>query len=279
MVRLAHVVVVVSALLASSGSASACCLWPFGGWWGAGYAPVSPYGYQSAGYYPAWNGPVASGYYSAGYYSAGYGSACCATSCCDPCCGGCSTGSCGSDCSGTSSSGTLKPSTDPNFNKSDYDDKNDTRSRRSRDLDNESLDPPAPRDDKGTIDDFRNMGSTDTQDDNGMFRDNEADQINKKPPMDDSIKLDPVDDTEKKDDFLQPEGRDPQASRSRGVTLASRSSGLSEVLGPKRLASRSLLTTPVNRGSAFAGKAGSRNNAERPVRWISAPPADGQVRL
>ena len=107
-------------VLSAAAPASACCLWPFGGWWGAGYSPGYGYGatypaysagYYSAGYYPS------SGYYSAGYASS---SACCATSCCDPC-GGSSCGS-SSSCVGTTPSGTLKPAADDKFERKSYED-------------------------------------------------------------------------------------------------------------------------------------------------------------
>ena len=37
MKRLLTAFMVLGVLVSCAGSASACCLWPFGGWWGAGY--------------------------------------------------------------------------------------------------------------------------------------------------------------------------------------------------------------------------------------------------
>ncbi len=110
---LVRAVLSAACIVSTAVPASACCLWPFGGWWGAGYAPGYGYGpgYPAAGYYA----PTV-GYYSAGYAGYATSSACCATNCCDPC-----GSSCGSSCVGTTPSGTLKPSADDKFDRSKYD--------------------------------------------------------------------------------------------------------------------------------------------------------------
>jgi hypothetical protein len=157
MKRLIATVLAVGFSVATSGSATACCLWPFGGWWGAGYG-----GYYSAGYAP-YVPPM-------GYYSAGYAPMdCCAPVCCDPCgAGGCSSGS----CVGTNPAGSLKPETDSNFEKGTrdngtYDEFDRNPPRRNRDDLDEPLDPADSQTrkqpvDPDPVDDFRSrpMGGT-----------------------------------------------------------------------------------------------------------------------
>jgi hypothetical protein len=276
MTRIFQLCVIACGLVGSAGTADACCLWPFGGWWGAGYAPMASYGYggyggyQSVGYQPM-------AYQSAGYYpSASYG--CCATNCCDPC-GSCSSGSCGAS-TGTSpgTSDSLKPTTDPNFDKgtNDYD-RDDSlleqerrdleRRRRLRDMDNSLDTPPGRGNSTSPADDFAPMGSSFDEDP----------QLKNKPPMDDVDGLLPTDPTTPDSDFLPPpdSGTDKSTQLNRGNRLAHQSSRMSEVLAPKRLASRSLPSK--SKTTMFAGNAGSDQQA--PVRWISAPAPDGQVRL
>lgn len=296
MKRLIATVLTICAFLASSGSASACCLWPFGGWWGAGYG-----GYQTAGYAPYVP--------QMGYYSAGYAPMdCCAPACCDPCgAGGCSSGS----CVGTNPSGSLKPETDSNFEKgtkenNTYDefDRAPLR-RRQNDLD-QPLDPadsqarkrPVDPDpvDPDPVDDFRSRPMGGTAADDAFELDPAGDQIKNKPPMDDpALDIPPVDSadpaapmtdpapgTGDTDSFLD---LDKKANDSSKVeepenSLRTFSSTFNEVVTPKRLASRSLPATSSKAKISFAGKSSddkSRTNA--PVRWISVPMPEGNVRL
>jgi len=278
MTRIFQLCVIVCGLAGSAGTADACCLWPFGGWWGAGYAPMASYGYGGYGGYGG--GYPSMGYQSAGYYpSASYG--CCATNCCDPCgscgSGNCSSGSCGAS-TGTSSgtSDSLKPTTDPNFDKgtNDYD-RDDTlreqeRRRRLRDMDNSLDTPPGAGNSTAPADDFAPMGSSFDEDL----------ELKNKPPMDDVDGLTPTDPTTPDANFLDPapaSGTDIDKSTrlDRGQRLANQSSRLSEVLTPKRLATRSLPSK--SKTTMFAGNAGTDQQA--PIRWISAPAPEGQVRL
>jgi len=301
----------VASLISGMSSASACCLWPFGGWWGAGYngyygASYSPYvpvtvGYHSVGYHSA-------SYYPAGFYAAGYGSAdCCVPACCDPCgSGGCNTGS----CVGTPApAGSLKPETDMNFDRSTkekntYDDEFDRDRLRSRDpLPERDTDPlPRPRTapaqtrpapiEPDPIDDFRSApaGGADSE----PFG---ADQIQKKPPMDEPGGDLPAVDPATPDDgfgalkgstFLEDEQvkpadqtqREQSVSMTQPVSLTKRTSGLNEVIAPKRLASRSLPAPAVREKTSFAGQASGDKASARPaMRWISVPLPEGHAQL
>ena len=320
MTRLFAAIFTVASLIGGMSSASACCLWPFGGWWGAGYngyygANYSPYVPVSAGY---------AGYQSAGYYSAGYGAAdCCAPACCDPCgcgSGGCGSGGCGpggcntGSCVGTPTptpAGGLKPETDTNFDrgtreKGTYDDDGFDRDRlRTRDpLPEPDADPlpgarsaplrsrtrPAPIE-PDPVDDFRSApaGGADSE----PFG---ADQIQKKPPMDEpggdlpavNPAVDPATpdsgttDTLNGSTFLEDEKAVPadQTRRDQPVSLTKRTSGLNEVIAPKRLASRSLPAPAVREKTSFAGKGNSDKAGPRPtVRWISIPLPEGNAQL
>jgi hypothetical protein len=292
MKRLIATVLAVGFSVATSGSASACCLWPFGGWWGAGYG-----GYYSAGYAP-YVPPM-------GYYSAGYAPMdCCAPACCDPCgAGGCSSGS----CVGTNPAGSLKPETDSNFEKGTKDngtydefDRSPLR-RRNDSLDEQPLDPADSQARKRPVDpapadDFRSrpMGGT-AADDPAFELDPAGGQINNKPPMDDSaLDIPPVDPADAADpaapmnnpapangdteSFLD---LDKKANEAKVQSqLKSVSSTFNEVVAPKRLASRSLPATGAKAKTSFAGKSSddkSRSNV--PVRWISVPMPEGNVRL
>ena len=291
MKRLIATVLAVGFSVATSGSASACCLWPFGGWWGAGYG-----GYYSAGYAPYVP--------QMGYYAAGYAPTdCCAPSCCDPCgAGGCSSGS----CVGTNPAGSLKPETDTNFEKGTKDngtydnfDRSPLRPRQN-DLDR-TLDPADSQarkrpDDAGQVDDFRArpMGGA-AADDPAFELDPAGGQINNKPPMDDAaLDIPPVDNAAPADSaapmnepapgsgdtesFLD---IDKKANEAKVQSqLKTVSSTFNEVVASKRLASRSLPATSSKAKTSFAGKSSdgkARSNA--PVRWISVPMPEGNVRL
>jgi hypothetical protein len=274
----------------SVSSASACCLWPFGGWWGAGYgAPMG--GYYGASY-PSY-APV-----TAGYYSAGYGSAdCCAPACCDPCGGGgCNNGSC---IGSTAPAGSLKPQTDPNFDngtkeKDKYDDEFDRdRLKRPSDLpERDRSFTPRTRttpEETAPIDDFRSRPTDRGTDPDPAPFGTGNDQINNKPPMaepDDLPAVDPDNSATGTPDgstFLDEDngGLNNQTRRDRReLSVTERPSGLNEVIAPKRLASRSVPTTRVQNRTSFAGKADSDKNAPvRPVRWISLPMPEGNERL
>ena len=123
-----------------------------------------------------------------------------------------------------------------------------------------------------------------------------GDQIKNKPPMDDpALDIPPVDSadpaapmtdpapgTGDTDSFLD---LDKKANDSSKVeepenSLRTFSSTFNEVVTPKRLASRSLPATSSKAKISFAGKSSddkSRTNA--PVRWISVPMPEGNVRL
>jgi hypothetical protein len=291
MKRLIATVLTICLVVASSGSASACCLWPFGGWWGAGYG-----GYYSAGYAPYVP--------QMGYYSAGYApSDCCAPACCDPCgAGGCSSGS----CVGTNPSGSLKPETDTNFEKGTkendtYDEFDRAPRRRQDDLDR-TLDPADSQArkrpvDPDPVDDFRSrpMGGT-AADDPAFELDPAGEQIKNKPPMDDpAVDIPPVDSVDPAAPMIDPTpgtgdtdsflDLDKKANGSTKLeepesSLQTFSSTFNEVVAPKRLASRSLPATGSKAKTSFAGKSSDdKSQTNAPVRWISVPMPEGNVRL
>jgi len=292
-------------------SASACCLWPFGGWWGAGYG--GGYGGYSGVSYAPYVPPTA-GYYSAAYGSMSYlGTDCCAPACCDPCecgAGGCGPGGCASgSCGGTvAPAGSLKPETDPNFDRSSkekgtYDDDDqfdrDRLRTRDRELDRD-LDPlPGARDipprtrtapvEPDPIDDFRSSPAGSGRRSSEPFGSG-ADEIKNKPPMDDpaddlpAVEPAPADDGLKLNDstFFEADDLRPndQTRTDRPVSLTQRTSGLNEVIAPKRLASRSLPAAPARGKTSFAGKTPEdKSGSKPPVRWISVPLPEGNVRL
>ncbi|MFO0974921.1 MAG: hypothetical protein U0996_00915 [Planctomycetaceae bacterium] len=266
MKRVFHGILLALGLLVSASSAQACCLWPFGGWYGAGYPsfgyPGYGYGYGYTAGYPMFGAPV---------YSASYGGACCAPSCCcDPCCGGsCASGSCGAS---TTNSNSLKPTTDPNFrdrDSSDYDNTDD--SLRNRRLQPENPVDEAPLNRRGgqdpvqpEKDDFRGA-----DDPNGQ----PGEMFQNKPPMPELKDLPPANENEpaKEDSFLPAE---PQAGVPGRSVIAEQSSRMDEVIQPRRLASRSV---PSRRSVTTV--AGSKQDTAVPVRWISLPAPEGNVRL
>ena len=114
------------------------------------------------------------------------------------------------------------------------------------------------------------------------------DRTNQKPPMTDPLDgkaLDPVETdpgkaVDEKTFFEDPSKPANSASRGRDAVIT-RTGSLSEVIAPKRLASRSL---PVSHRSAATSKladksSNTKSDSPQPLRWISAPLADGHVQL
>ena len=293
-----------AAMFATSASAQ---YWnPWSGWWGAGY-------YGS----PAYAAPVYTSYYgssssgccgtAAPAYAVSYGfcgSGCCATSCCDSCGSGCASGSCTSgSCAGITPAGSLKPAQDPNFQKKAPDYEDETRSRTfnpdtSSPGTQGTSEPPEPEDSPNRKDIFgRPKDGTGAGSGSGTF---EADPVEngsvQKPLMtdpQDGKTLDPVETDPGKAGETDPgkpvdektffeETSKPANSASRGHdSVLARTGSLSEVIAPKRLASRSL---PVSHRSAATSKLAdksdnTKSDSPRPLRWISAPLADGHVQL
>lgn len=204
---------------------------------------------------------------------------------------------------GSISSGTLTPQTDQNFDRGTKDLEYDRERTNPREPD--ALDDPLDRpirtrpktDELDPVDDFNaapargtGTGATD------MFDSGTDDQINKKPPMSEIQDLpaadpavDPAVDPVAPGDgktFLPELKEETQAGSqsrrdSRPKNLAGRSSGFSEVIGSKRLASRSLPAIHRTQPAiSFAGRSdGDKGSRNPPVRWISAPMPEGNVRL
>jgi hypothetical protein len=315
----------------SAAPASACWLYPFGGWWGAGYYGSPAYSapmyssYYAPSYTSYYGSPSYTSYYgstsyassygsfsspsygccgnSAPVYTASYGSyggGCCDNSCCQSSCGsGCASNS----CVGTTPAGTLKPAQDPISDRKtpDYED-NDSRRfvPRSTPRNNDALDPvnepdrldPFVR--PGTEDGARpnpGTGAGSGRDPGGMFDDGidpARERTNQKPPMSDPLneeELDPIkpelgNPVDEKTFFDDTSTPDNTTYRGSNAVMA-RTSSLSEVIAPKRLASRSLPASlrPVS-SSALADKSNNpKSDSPRPIRWISAPLADGHVQL
>ena len=291
------------AVVALATPASACCWFPFGGWWGAGYnaapsyssyyAPSYPSYYGASSYSSFYGGGVMAPAYSAGYGSYGsFGAGCCNNSCCDSCgSSGCASGS----CVGTEPVGSLKPAIDPNFNKSksNYDDE-----PRTREFPSDTTRPPS-RDldpvDKNRTDMFdrpaggaRRAPGAGTETEKDPFPEDDGldfggDRKNLKPPMEDPLDgttIDPIDDslgTPTDDKTFFNGGSNPnETSRGRDTVIAGTSS-LSEVIAPKRLASRSLPSTTRTASSSKVD--GQKGSNQPPLRWISAPLPTGHVSL
>ncbi len=297
MKQLFAAIMFLSASVSCIGSASASCLWPFGGWWGAGYGGgYGNYGAGYAPYVPATNGFYSANYGAMGYpmsgYAAGYGTSdCCAPACCNPCgTGGCGTG----NCVGTTPAGSLKPETDSNFDKSldekkTYDEfDRDGLKSREEPLDRTPAPRPRTRVEPDPVDDFRPMGRS-RETDPPTFGTGD-DQINNKPPMDDpavlpavepddfGVKPAPGDSTFLDEDALKSDG-ETRREDSR-TSVANRASGLNEVIAPKRLASRSLPSASSRQTSSFAGKTSEdKVRPAAPIRWISLPMPEGNARL
>ncbi|MDA1231638.1 MAG: hypothetical protein O2856_12765 [Planctomycetota bacterium] len=298
--------------------ASAGYLYPFGGWWGAGYYGTPLYAAPAySSYYgaPSYAGYYGSTSYSSFYgggsvvlssngccgnaapmYSASYGTynnGCCANSCCDSCGSGCAAGSCGA----TEPAGSLKPAIDPISNKSKPTYEDDDRSRefpsdaerarRRQLLDDEK----ALEEDQNRTDLFKRSGTgsgsgTDSGTALEPFPENPDFDLNhksEKPPMadpQDGTVIEPIDDTTgtptDEKTFIDENKSTPADSARLRRTILARTSSLSEVIAPKRMASRSLPAThrPLS-NSNVAGK----SEPQPPLRWISAPLPAGHVSL
>jgi hypothetical protein len=226
---------------------------------------------------------------------------CCQSSCGDACGSGCASGS----CAGTTPAGSLKPAQDPISRDKAPDYEEDLRSRRyspetSPPRGRGTEEPANPPRDRDPLDNF-NSPSSGTRDrsDSGtgsgrgsdMFDetlDPPVERSNQKPPMADPLEgkeLDPVeadpgirvDEKTFYDDTAEPGNT---TLRGRDAVIA-RTSSLSEVIAPKRLASRSLPSVhrPVSQSSLADKSNNPKSEAPRPLRWISAPLADGHVQL
>ena len=284
------------------------------GWWGAGYygspayaAPVYSSYYGSPSYtsfYRSYSSGspsygccgTAAPAYSVSYGSSGNG--CCATPCCDPCGSGCASGS----CAGISPSGSLKPAQDPISDKKSPDYEGDTRPRRFDPNAAPGADDPLDPVDGGARKDLFGRpqegtdGGTGSGSGAGTFEENKPDpaldpaldRTLQKPPMADPLDgktLDPVesnpgtavDETTFYEESSKPADR---ASVGRDAVIA-RTSSLSEVIAPKRLASRTLAASRRSApGSKLADTShNTKSDSPRPLRWISAPLADGHLQL
>lgn len=306
---LSQFAVAVCAAALFAAPASACCLFPFGGWWGAGYygmpaysAPGPAYSTNYAPYYGPWGSPS----YVASYGSS-YGNGCCAPSCCDPC-GSCGTGCASGSCAGTVPAGTLKPAQDPISDKANksYEDEPPVRrfesdprdrSRTRDDLTTDPLTTDPLLEDPDQIDQFRSPGTgtgtgteTAPKSNPGFFDETPTEnRLNQKPAIPDPLK----------DELLQPADPEPakpldektffdggtfepdnSAARTREAVLA-RTSSLSEVITPKRLASRSMPSAVKTTSSSKLANTvnNDKSGVKPPMRWISAPLPEGNVRL
>jgi hypothetical protein len=200
----------------------------------------------------------------------------------------------------------LKPATDPNFDKSksNYDDEprtrtfpsdTDTPPSRTRNLDPD-LDPLDDTNKKDMFD--RPAGGTGrtgtgTETEKDPFPADDGvdfgrDRDTQKPPMEDPLEgttIEPVDEnlgTPKDDKTFFDGGTSTPSETSRGRdSVIARTSSLSEVIAPKRLASRSLpSTTRSVSNSKVAGEVdGQKKDQQKPLRWISAPLPTGHVSL
>jgi len=116
----------------------------------------------------------------------------------------------------------------------------------------------------------------------------DRERTNQKPPMDDPLngeELDPIkpelgNPVDEKTFFEDASQPDNTTSRIPNAVIA-RTSSLSEVITPKRLASRSLPAShqPVSRSTLADKSNNPKSDSSRPIRWISAPIADGHVQL
>lgn len=291
--------------------ASAGYLYPSGGWWGAGYygTPI----YSAPAYSSFYGSPTYSSFYGGSsvlsssdgccgnatpMYSASYGASnigCCVNTCCDPCGSGCATGSCGA----TEPTGSLKPAIDPISNKSKPTYEDDERSRefpsdaerarRRQLLDDEKK----LKEEQDRTDPFKRSGTgTGTDSGSGTGSGTESEQFpafdldrnSKKPPMTDPLDgtiIEPVEGTPgiPSDDktFIDEKTSTPVDTtlRLRNTVLA-RTSSLSEVIAPKRLASQSL---PATHRMLPTGNVADKSDVQPPLRWISAPLPTGHVSL
>ena len=81
--------------------------------------------------------------------------------------------------------------------------------------------------------------------------------------------------------FFEEEKKPSDTATLRRESVIARTSSLSEVIAPKRLASRSLPASQRSgSGSKLADKShNTKSDSPRPLRWISAPLAEGHVQL
>lgn len=297
------------AVVALAAPASACCWFPLGGWWGAGYNAAPAYSSYYAPSYTSYYGagsvmaPVsgccgsAAPAYAANYGS--YGAGCCTNACCDSCgSAGCASGS----CAGTEPVGSLKPATDPISNKSKpaYDEDprsrtfpSDTTPPRTRSSD--PLEDPVRKDmfDRPAGGGTGSNPGAGTETEQDLFPADDGlefgrDRNSQKPPMEDPLDgttIDPVDENPGTpvDDktFIDGGKSNPNQTSRRRDTVIARTSSLSEVIAPKRLASRSVPSTHRTvSNSEVAGKIdGQKTSNQQPLRWISAPLPAGHVSL
>lgn len=114
------------------------------------------------------------------------------------------------------------------------------------------------------------------------------DRDTQKPPMEDPLDgkaIEPVDGSPgtPTDDktFIDGDKPAPSAISPRRNTVIARTSSLTEVIAPKRLASRSLPSTArIVSSDKVAGKIeGQKKENQKPLRWISAPQPIGHVSL
>ncbi len=283
---------------------------PWSGWWGAGYYGSQAYytpsytSYYGSPSYTSFYGSSSSGSPSYGccgtaapVYAVSYGSGCCAPACCDPCCDPCGSGCASGSCVGSTPAGSLKPAQDPNFKEkaNGYDEEPRQFGPGTKGADeplNPVDDPDRPdrfsRPKAGTGGDSGSGSDTDP----GMFNidgvDPATERTNQKPPV-----TDPQDGTTPNPDETEPgkqvdektfykDSTEPDNAASlRRESVIARTSSLSEVIAPKRLASRSLPASQRSAsGSKLADKShNTKSDSPRPLRWISAPLAEGHVQL
>ena len=125
-----------------------------------------------------------------------------------------------------------------------------------------------------------------------MFNDGvdpETERTNQKPPMADPFEVNPVDPIDNSDPgkpvdqktFFEDTNKPDNTATLRLESAIARTSSLSEVIAPKRLASRSLPASQRSAsGSKLADKShNTKSDSPRPLRWISAPLAEGHVQL
>lgn len=118
-----------------------------------------------------------------------------------------------------------------------------------------------------------------------------VERSNQKPPMPEVLEekeIEPVEPVEpdpgiqvdEKTFFDDLPKSDNTTFRGRDAVLA-RTSSLSEVIAPKRLASRSLPSTqrPVSHSALSDRSDNPKSESPRPLRWISAPLPEGHVQL
>lgn len=273
-------------LLVATNTTHACCLWPFCGW-GMGYGPAYPMAPQAWGGYSTYYTP----WYAAPAYPAWNG--CCPTACCDPC-NNCSTGACGTPAQNSpGTSGSLKPKTDPAFRNRRSIPATDDVAPSSRTLPPvENLDqpvdtapgdtftptPPARRQPAAPADSFGAPADSADPAEPVPFDTNES--ISNKPPVSDPNDPAPARPADEplppSDSFSTPGSSDNQPAGTGSQTRrtpASRSSQLTEVVAPKRLAT----STRVSTGGSVS-KPNTNAGRDR-LRWISNPAPETHVRL